>query len=498
MKEITKTLVFLPALFYLAEPPDVLAQVLLEENLTYDQLLSIVNEQKQQLDAQARLLNELSDRLGTLSEQENAIENSEDFTESSVPLQTQLPTPATKEPHSRLATDSIYPEQARPKIEFSGYGIMNYQEFDWDTHADRRNRSDLEYFIFEAEYQPTDRVKIEAEIEFEHGGVGVTQEFDVFEEFGEFEQEIEQGGEITLEKLQAEIFFDPRFNLKVGHIVLPMGLLNKEHRPSDYFSATRLDASSLMIPVAWHENGVGIFGEFPIGKTSKLDYEVQVVNGLDSTGFSSSEWVKSGYQRKFEYKVSENLAYVFNLDLSLNNKTQVGFSYYLGDSSDNRPKADIDFDADVEIGSIYAKYINGPLTLRAQLMEGNLENSGLITTANKRLSNNLGAKRSPVAENSKSFYVEAGYDISRYLQNPNLTSFGGLQIFARYHEVDTMEAVASSVFKNPRWDRENLSVGLIYEPFSGVLWKLEKNWRELGTSIFSNEDTISSSISYEF
>ena len=48
-------------------------------------------------------------------------------------------------------------------------------------------------------------MRLEAELEFEHGGTGITMEFDKLEEFGEFEMEVEKGGEVIVEKTRGGI-----------------------------------------------------------------------------------------------------------------------------------------------------------------------------------------------------------------------------------------------------------------------------------------------------
>ena len=113
----------------------------------------------------------------------------------------------------------------------SGYGVINYSHFDWELDPDRRAAIDVERFVIAPKYRINDTIRLESELEFEHGGTGSTMEFDKFEEFGEFETEIEKGGEVIVEKLAAVFSFQPSFNLRVGHIIVPVGLVTKRHRP---------------------------------------------------------------------------------------------------------------------------------------------------------------------------------------------------------------------------------------------------------------------------
>ena len=469
-----------------------------------EDLLAVIEAQQRQIDRQQEVLEQLRLKVGRLldNREPNAPEPSNSTART-------VPASFVTARQPRQVESAARGSEARPRplsglissagdFEFGGYAVTTYEDYEWETHEDRRARTDIERIILEAEYQPFERFKVEAELEFEHGGVGVTTEFDVFEEFGEFEQEVEQGCEIVIEKLQAEFLLSRGFNVKVGHVILPVGILNKEHLPSDYFTATREASRTQIIPAVWHENGIGAFGEFDIGAGGILDYEFQVVNGLDSTGFSSANWIARGYQKRFEYKVAEDLAYVFNLNYRPVPNALLGVSWYHGDSADNRPKDDTDFDADINILALFGRYALGPWSITGQYMAGELDNSDLITRANRRVSNNLGVVRSPVARTAKALFVETGYDITRLFDFPAALNIGPLELFTRYEHIDSMESVEGIVFDNPRWDRESWSVGFNYEFASGLIWKVEQNWRDLATSRMNRENTLASSVSYEF
>ena len=88
-----------------------------------------------------------------------------------------------------------------PKFHLKAYGVVNYYGFDWDTDPVRRNAFDTERLNIYLYYDFTDKIQFKTEIEFEHGGTGVTMELDKFEEFGEFEVELEAGGEVKIDQL---------------------------------------------------------------------------------------------------------------------------------------------------------------------------------------------------------------------------------------------------------------------------------------------------------
>ena len=186
-------------------------------------------------------------------------------------------------------------------------------------------------------------------------------EFDKFEEFGEFEMEVEKGGEVIVEKLAAVFEIQPAINFRVGHIIVPVGLVAKRHRPQHYFTTTRPESESNLIPTTWHENGLELFGS-----VGRLGYQVQVVNGLDSTGFSSRRWIVGGHQLRFETANAEDFALVGRVDYTVVAGAVLGISGYYGDSADNRPKPDLRVDAHVSIVDLHGFYeVGGALVKRS-------------------------------------------------------------------------------------------------------------------------------------
>ena len=175
-----------------------------------------------------------------------------------------------------------------------------------------------------------------------------------------------------------------------------------------------------------------------------------------------------------------------------------GISFYHGNTADNRPKDDVVYDAHVNIGSVFGTWEAGAITLRGEYIRGTLQNSDLLTRSNRRLSNNLGVIRSPVARAAESVYVEFGYDISEWIRRGFRVNPGPLDLFVRYDQVDSMAEVELLVFKNPRWDRESWTLGANYRFGSGFVGKFGHSWRTLGTATQNRENTLSAGVAYEY
>ncbi len=445
---------------------------------------SQIEQQNKQIKVQNQAIKELNERFSNQSEPVDQYAEKADLK----PNESQ-----------QLASQKNSDKEISP-YSFNGYAVANYFNYDWETLPDKRDETDLERLVLEGKYQFNEQWSLNVEVEIEHGGTGSTMEFDVLEEFGEFEQEIEKGGEIVLEELFLQYEYQPWLGFRIGEIPVPVGLINKRHRPSHYYTTERSEAESAMIPVAWHELGIELRGEY-----QGFLYRGQVVTGLDSTGFSSANWVKRGYQKRFEQKNANNLAYVASLDydfsfldIDLLKGAEIGGSFYWGNTSDNRPKPDMSEDAEVMILGLHGLYESGPWTLRAATLYGHLSNADLVSANNRRLSNNLNVKRSPVAEEALAWYVEAGVDLFQFIPNKPAILGHGFDWFVRYDYYDTMEKTAGLIFDNPRWERETWTTGFNYSPIKGIMLKGQYAHRNVNIPIENDENTYSLGIATEF
>jgi hypothetical protein len=337
-------------------------------------------------------------------------------------------------------------------------------------------------------------VRLEAEVEIEHLGTGSTLEFDKFEEFGEFETEIERGGEVQLEELTLE--YEPRewLGVKVGYFPIPIGFNNVRHRPGQYFATSRFESEIALLPDGWTEAGVEAFGEVVLPVGGELEYALAVVNGLDSSFFSSANWIKNGQQTDFEEINVEDWAVVARVDYLPIKGALVGASTYYGDSADNRPKPDLEVSADVTIWDVHGEYKRGLLEARGLYLRGYLDNAAAVSLANAQLSNNLNAKRTPVGEESYAAFIEAGLHLDTVIDYwPD-----GVIPFYRYDRYDTMDRVEAPVIRNPFYERETHTMGLNYRPRKWLVLKGEYSHRERDVSPNNVEETVSIGLGYDF
>lgn len=385
----------------------------------------------------------------------------------------------------------------------SGYGAMNYYQFAWQTDTAKRNAIDNERFILALKYRWNDRIRLNTEIEMEHGGTGSSVEFDRFEEFGEFEFDISKGGEVLLEQMNLEFRLSKNLNLQIGRIKVPFALMFSRDEPTDYLTAVNSEMETQILPENWTDNGILLLGK--LGKKQQWQYHIALVNSLDGSAFNSANWIKRGNQRRFEMVNAENFALATRIDYCPNDNLLIGFSGYGSRSTtDNRPKPDLKVTTPIGLAEIHFNYTKNLFRLSGMAMYGVLGNSEALTNQNRNLSNNLNVKRTPVGASALGAFIETGFVLlgkKGLLKNHTLST---LILYGRYDYYDTMLSTQGVVFNNPRWERQSVTVGAVYKIIEEVQLKAQYSMRNVGapapTSINGGtaENTLIAGFAFEF
>lgn len=379
------------------------------------------------------------------------------------------------------------------QMEIYGYGTAFYSNYDYleNYQSGMKNRSkvDLERFVLSPRFILTDTIKLVSEIEFEHGGTGVTMEYDTLEEFGEFETEVEKGGEVILEEAYLDFTYKPWLNFKVGHMIIPVGLNSQRHLPTLYLSSTRNISETTILPDTWHETGVMAYGNF----YKNFNYQAMIMTGLNSEFFNSSNWIKSSKQQRFEYVNADDLAFALRLDYGNVVGSHVGASVYIGNTGQNRNKEQLDVDGTVTITEIHGVYDEGNIRLRALVLLGKLSDSEAITKANRGLPNALEAKRTPVASEALAYFVEAGYDIASMIGHNN-----AIIPFVRYDFVDSMYDTEGIVQDFDRYERTTITTGINYFLRPNIVFKADYAVTSFGDESIEDMKAFTLAIGFQF
>lgn len=391
------------------------------------------------------------------------------------------------------------------KVTLSGYGAVNYYNYTkYDTDPNIKNKFDAERLNLYLGYIFNDWITFKSEIEFEHGGTGSTIDLDTQEEFGEYEQEIEAGGEVKIEQIHINFAIRPYLNVRVGKMKIHFGLAQDLDRPINYFTSHRQEMENEIIPLGWYEHGVQFHGTF----LKRLKYELSITSGLDATGFSSRGWIKDGYQTRFDMENANSLAFSARLDYKFgkNKYTYVGASAYVNDAAANRPKNDMKESAYVTIFEGHITYDEDYLRFNSVIMWGNLENSNIVSRKNATLSNNLGVKRTPVGKNMLGLSFEGGYEVLHFIKPGSKQK---VYPFVRYDYYDTMHEVEGNVIRKPRWQRSAIMGGFNWFVHPQIVLKAHYQNRTLGSDHYDlvtslntgrkqQENTFSMGIGFSF
>ena len=147
---------------------------------------------------------------------------------------------------------------AQQRLSIGGYGEVAmsrhfysdhvYRYTSASSHSDENHgRFDIPHAVIYLGYDFGKGWTMQTEIEFEHTGTGTAVEKE-FEEAGEWESEVEKGGEVELEQFWIQKSFRPGLNVRVGHIVVPVGGLNNAHEPLNFFTVYRPEGEYTILP----------------------------------------------------------------------------------------------------------------------------------------------------------------------------------------------------------------------------------------------------------
>lgn len=378
--------------------------------------------------------------------------------------------------------------------QINSYGSVLYKNEEvyrniQDTNPYRKATTDLERVVLEFVYDFDAKWQVEVELEYEHGGVGSTLEYDGFEEFGEFETEIEAGGEVVVEKLQAKYTANDYFTIKMGHIFVPVGLGTDLHKPGQYFSTQRYWSEATLIPQVWHETGINL-----ISKWQGFTAQTLITTGLNSEYFRTYNWVATGLQKRFEHVNANDLAFTLRLDYGDVKKGHgVGVSYYTGDTSGNRhSNTDIDGDGNLTLIGLHGAYTYENWQIRGQYLFGKLADSAAITNANKTTPGLKPGNFAQLGSEAESSFVELAYN-SQTLFNINKP----LYLYTTYEYANPMKKVAQGSATD-RFNKQSVAVGVNYFPIKNIVLKAQVAEQMYAQSDLKDSTSFSLSMGYFF
>lgn len=403
------------------------------------------------------------------------------------------------------ASETVKTEKKKSRFTIGGYGEAvysrnfysdNYLRYDspQDYKDDKHGRFDLPHVVLMLGYDFGKGWSMGMEIEFEHGGTESAVEIEEHEG-GEYETEVERGGEVALEQFWIQKSFCPEFNIKLGHMVIPVGATNAHHLPTEFFGVYRPEGENTIMPCTWHETGLSIWG-----RAGDWRYEAMLLPGLDSDRFNDKEWIKGGAGSPYEFKIANAMAGAVRIDNYSVKGLRLSVSGYAGNTFSNTLKKATnaiydDVKGTVLIGSFDFHYNDHNWVARGNFDYGHLSDAALITRYNQSFSNDSPAKKRPVATSAISTGVEVGYDLFGWLGKKQQEKGRKFYLFGRYEYYDSMYKTEDAVTDYEEYGRQRIAFGVNYYPMKDIVLKGEYSLGIL-KSKFNNEPAVSLGVAY--
>lgn len=314
-------------------------------------------------------------------------------------------------------------------LSIGGYGEIIYENFLDKTKADK---VDLLRFIPYFGYKFSDKILMNAEVEFEHGGK-----------------------EISVEFLYLDFMIDQKFNVRPGLILMPISRFNEYHEPTVFYGVLRPDVERFIIPTTWRELGVMAYGDLGSG----FSYKAALTNGLRTDNIS--DWIRGGRQSGKEAN-SYRLAGIGRVDYSGIPGLNIGGSIFYGQGESKG--------GGEQRGDERATF--NLYVLEAQYQKGNAFFKGLYSLG--RASGNDVYEKAGRAKQVYGWYVEAGYNIFPHIFPESLMS---LTPYTRYERYNLNDKVFVGT-PNKTKDREVFTIGLDFKPLSQIVIKADFQVRD--------------------
>src|SRR6185436_2049059 len=318
------------------------------------------------------------------------------------------------------------------KLQFHGYGELHYNNPRIDAmSAGAGNVLDFHRFVLGWEYEFTENIRVEAEIDYEHAA----QELELEEGFLEYD-------------------LRPTLAVRAGTLLMPVGPLNEFHEPPLIYSVERPYVERYIIPTTWQENGVGFVGQ---AREGHISYRAYVTVGLDAAKITSVGGLHDVSSKGSESK-ADDLAAVGRIEfLPANGLSIAGSGYYGG--ADQRTPGLVKVTLSILSGDL--RYRRYGFDLRGVYDRVRIDGADRVSTL-------VGET---VGEVMQGWYAEAAYDLLRRDRAPS--SGRSLLIFGRHEDFDTNEKAPAGFTANPEADREVTTGGVAFYPIEKIAVKAD-------------------------
>lgn len=361
---------------------------------------------------------------------------------------------------------------------FYSQSFNRYKKPENYANDESHGRFDLPHVCLNINYDFGKGWTIGSEIEFEHGGNGTAVEIEA-EEAGEYEAEVEKGGEVNIEQFWInKEFAKGKFNIKAGEIIVPIGYSNAYHEPNQFFTVYRPEGEATIMPNTWHQIGLSLWG-----RLKDWRYEVEFLSGLNSESFTAENFVHYGATSPYEFKVANNYAGAVRIDNYSVKGLRIGLSGYYGYTFRNTLRTPGSKYDDVK-GALGIVALDFVLNRWNWIVRGNVDyayfsDADEISAYNQanwthhKYQDGNPHHYTNIGKNALAYAIEAGYNV--FSQIPKIKD-EKLIVFGRFEHYNTMASgTYESMYKYTK--KYRYAVGVNYSPVKQVTIKGEYSYR---------------------
>lgn len=315
----------------------------------------------------------------------------------------------------------------------SGYGELEYIFRKENGNGNGGNTLNPRRVVLNVTSQLADWIDFNSELEWENGGSDGGPD-----------------GSISVEQAYLTFRLNPAFNIKTGVMLVPMGAINQNHEPVNFYSSARPALDTYLIPSTWQEMGVGITGTLH----KKLDYQLMAVTGLDGTKFDAEKGLREGRQG-FGKDNNRSFAVTGRLDLRPIDNLITSLSLYSGNSAPSGSPA-----AYTTVAAVDGRYRLNDFELAGEYVQVYQDRPEVLNTE-------IGRKMA-------GYWVEGDWHALPKACKTGRLADADAVLFARYSELNTQSGGAFDPVKNSgRFNRNYTTVGLSFMPVPSVAIKAD-------------------------
>ena len=401
--------------------------------------------------------------------------------------------------------------RAADGFQLRGFGEFELTYFDYPANfyrdrmtgpqRDRRIAADVSRFSVEGLRPLVDGLVAEFELTIRHEGIAGQSEPNFGGSFSDEHHGSATEGAVELSKLLLAKRFGESLSVYGGRIPVAFGQLAFVDSPMDYLGTRPFESEVHFIPEEWNE--LGIAASIELGKVTST---TEIVDGLDSSGFSSYTFIAGGQQGRYGLVKATEPAVVERLDVAIGEGGgKVGASVYYGETSQNRPTPDLARACEHHEQIAACGYVHAPLTLvdahanyvsprlrgSGLLLWGQLRDAGDVNVANEKGRTNLPDFYTPVADRAFAAAAEVGVNLAT---DP---AHRRVEPFIRFDRINTMWH-APSKDVTPVSDRAVTTVGISTRPSDSYYAKVDYSRRRFASPNLSYESAVTLSTGFRF